>query len=277
MLLGIDIGGTKIKLSLISKKSNIIKSVKVDTKFNHSKEEFFTNLVNLINLFDLKKISSIGLGIPSAVENGYSWYSPNVTALNEINFKKELESRVKKKVYVTNDANCFAYGELVQNPELKKKSFVALTLGTGLGSGIVINGRLLNGLMGCGGEVGFIYDKGMKIKNYCSSRFFKAKGVSPKEAELKARNGIKKYIKMYEEFGREVGYVLSIYANTLAPDVLIIGGGISRSKDLFEKEMIKSFKKEAHQILANKTTIEFSKNKHSSVIGAANLYRLKYI
>ncbi|MBW3019751.1 ROK family protein [Candidatus Woesearchaeota archaeon] len=277
MLLGIDVGGTKIRISLISKNNKIIKSILINTKYNNSKKEFFNYLTKSIKLFDLKQVTSIGFGIPSLVEHGFSGLSPNIPAINNMDFKKEMKKRLNKKVHVTNDANCFAYGEYLLNPNLKDKTLVGLTIGTGLGSGIIFKGNLINGLLGCAGEVGFVNHKSKQIKNYGSSRFFKEKNLDPQDSAIKARKGVKKYVNLFKEFGREIGFVLSAYCDILAPDIIMIGGGISKSRDLFEKDMMESFRKQVHPILAKKTIIEFSSNEDSPVIGAANLHKLKYL
>jgi len=271
MYLGIDVGGTKIRAGLIHR-NKVIKKVQVRTLANAPKKEFFNQLVEIINSFNLKEVEAIGLGIPGMVKDGFSTMSPNVKAINDIYFKKDLEKLIKKKVYVTNDANCFVLGEYLFGKAKEFNSIVGITLGTGIGSGIVINGKLVEGLMGGTGEIGNVKHRRTRHKNYCSSRFFKKKGVDAKVAYQKAKQGYKKYINMYENFGREIGLILSMFSNILAPECIVIGGSISKAREIFEKSMIESYKRETSPIIFNNTKILFSGNKkNSSILGAAAL------
>jgi len=271
MLLGIDIGGTKIKAGLVDG-DEVIQTLQVRTEANASKSEFFNQLVEIIKSFPVSKITSIGVGIPSMVKDGKSGLAPNIKSINNINFKKELEKRINKKVNVSNDANCFVLGEMFYGKAKGFSNVVGITLGTGIGSGIIINEKLFEGLCGGAGEIGYVKHRRTMLKNYCSSRFFKRKGYDAKEAYEKAKLGHKKYIQMYEEFGKEVGLILAMYSNILAPECIVIGGSISKARELFEKSMMQFYKKETNSTVSKKTKIFFSDNKkNSSILGATAL------
>lgn len=261
MKIGVDIGGTEIKAGLVSN-NKIIKKISVRT--GKTKKEVIENIIKTIsNLFD-KRISLIGIGCPGPAdyEKGIIGNTPNMP-LKGVNLKKIISKRFSKKVLMTNDANCFVLGESLR---LNKKNVVGLTLGTGVGGGIVIDKKLYVGT-GNGGELGHCtikYDYGCGDLNRGSLESFVSgkniKKIYGSEAkDLKSKNA-------WNEIGQRIGIGISNLINTFDPEIIVLGGSISKSFDLFRNSMDKEIKKRA----IRKVPVIKGKD-DSAIIGAANL------
>ena len=240
MRIGVDIGGTEITAGIVSGR-RLLKKIAVKTGKN--KKEVIKNILNIIEaLFD-KKIEAIGIGVPGPAnyEKGVVGDTPN-TPLKGVNLKRVVERKFKKKVVMDNDANCFVLGEAIR---LKKKNVVGLTLGTGVGGGIVINGKLYRG-KGNAGELGHCtikYDgpkskfSNGSLESYAAAKSIKRDyGVA--SIDLKSR-------KAWNEIGEKVGVGVANLINAFDPDVVVLGGGISRSFSRFKAGMNKEIKRRA--------------------------------
>jgi glucokinase len=258
MKIGVDIGGSEIKAGLVSN-NKIIKKISVRT--GKTKKEVISNIIKAIsNLFD-KRVILIGIGCPGPAdyEKGIIGNTPNIP-LKGVNVKKLVYKKFKKKVLMDNDANCFVFGEAYR---LGKKRVVGLTLGTGVGGGVVIEGKLLKGDIELG-HCTINYD-GPKspFNNGSLESYFSAKSIKRDYGkmphELKSK-------KAWEEIGRKIGIGISNLINTFDPDVVVLGGGISRAFNLFKAEMNKEIKKRSIG-----KTIVIKGKEESGIIGAASL------
>jgi glucokinase len=154
-IVALDIGGTNTRVALV-KNGRVLKYLKKPTP--KTKENFLKNIADMISSVIDKEVKAIGVGCPGPLANGVILNPPNLP-LRNFNFKKFLEKRFRKKVVIENDAKCVALAELKLG--CRKKNFIILTLGTGIGSGIVINGCVYKGSHGYAGEIsGIILDKG---------------------------------------------------------------------------------------------------------------------
>jgi len=259
-VIGIDLGGTKIKVGVVSD-NKIIKKIVVET--GKTKEEIIKNIINsLVTLFD-QKIVAIGIGSPGSADykRGIIGDTPNLP-LKGINLKKIIFNKFKKKVIMANDASCFVLGESIR---LKKINIVGLTLGTGVGGGIVIDGKLYTG-KGNAGEFGHCtikYD-GLKgkwnqgeLESYLSAKAIKnIYGQEP--TELSQKN--------WDDYGKLLGISIVNLGHTFDPDVVVLGGGVANAFDLFKTSMNKEIKNRAMN------NIKVIKGKEdSAILGAAAL------
>jgi len=188
-------------------------------------------------------------------------------------------------VFVDNDANCFALGEAVYGSGKKHNCVIGLTIGTGVGGGIVINKKVLHGRLNAG-ELGHMTIKfdGRKarscnngdVEEYVSTRGIMrtAKGLNvktPFDIYKLALCGNKKALKSFEETGFYLGIAVANFVNIFDPDVVIIGGGISHAWIFFSKSMKKTVKERAY---VNKNPIIVkSKLKDAAILGAASLVK----
>lgn len=162
--IGIDIGGTKILIVLTDKNGKIKKSVQIPTTgdspavvLNRISAQL-TPLDRKSHLPGFGKFGSIGIGIAGDVDskNGILRFSPNLPKWKNIRLKKYFENKTGGTTVVENDANCAAYGSYVLDGKRKYKNFIMLTLGTGVGGGIIIDGNLYRGAAGTAGEIGHV-------------------------------------------------------------------------------------------------------------------------
>ena len=228
--LGIDIGGTKINFVLL-KGGRIIKFWKILTPQN--KQELIETLRNNIP----ERVSAIGIGAPGPLnEKGDLILNPpNLRALNNCPLAGIIEKETGISTKMENDANCFVLGEALLGAGKGEKFVFGVTLGTGVGGGIVIDGKIYRGEFGSAGEAGHMTLKfdGSKctcgsygcFEEYASARFFK------------------KFGRDYKKYGRYLGVGLSNIINILDPGVIVIGGGISSSYQDFIKEVKNEVKK----------------------------------
>jgi len=264
-VVAIDLGGTNLRVALVQGKKilNYVKVLTPKTK----------NALNKILVASIKKIitndvKGIGIGSPGPLKNGVILNPPNLPWKN-FNLKKFLEKKFKKKVFVENDAGCVALAESVYG--VKKKNFVILTLGTGVGGGIIINGKIYRG-KGNAGELGhMIIDDGKDIethwKNYrkMSNKFF-GKIMNIKElcsSKDKRSKRILNYVVVH------LGMGIANIIDAFDPEVVVLMGGAREAGQRF----IKMIKKEAYRfaVVKSKTPIVWSKLNHPGLLGASLL------
>lgn len=159
--IGVDLGGTNIAVGVIDENLKIIGRGKVKTKCPRPAEEIFDDIALAVNMavkdagISMNDVLSVGVGTPGSVnkETGYIEFANNLD-FDQVPAKAMLEARIGKTVYLDNDANCAALGEAVAGVGKGVGNFVAVTLGTGVGSGIIINGKIVGGVNYAAGEMG---------------------------------------------------------------------------------------------------------------------------
>ncbi len=261
-IIGIDLGGTSVKLALFKRKSKkIIRRSTFSTNEFPSKDALLKKIVKSINSLisdsSLKKSSilGVGIGVPGPVDNkaGRVYYFPNIPGWKDVNLKKILQARLKLPVTVDNDTNLMALAELNFGLAKNAKNCLCLTLGTGVGGALILNGSLFRGSTSVAGEFGhvpislngpacncggrgclerFIGNKRILAK----ARMIFGKGISLEQLSQFAKRGERKAISVWEELGFYLGVALSGFVNIFNPDLIIIGGGLSGAGDcLFNK------------------------------------------
>jgi glucokinase len=277
--IGVDLGGTSIKLGIVSDSGRLIKKVTVRTEAEKGKKQVIENIKSGINelISSIKKsdykIEGVGIGCPGVVTPGKGIVEdpPNLPGWKKVNIGEIIQKEFKKKVYVDNDANAAAIGELTFGSGKKYKSFIMITLGTGVGGGIVMNKKIYHGDFGAAGEIGHISIdfKGPKcncgsygcieayagnhylrdivrkqLKKHPDSKMWKLiendlSKVSPRNIQTAAENGDAFARSVIEELGMHLGSAFASLCNVLDISVFIIGGGIAG----FGKPLFDSIKK----------------------------------
>ncbi len=242
MFIGIDLGGTNIRVGIIE--GGVITEVKqIFLTDKESLQKTLSQLIAIITLLVRPEVKGIGIGVPSVVdiENGIVFDVVNIPSWQRVELKKLLEAEFKIPVFVNNDANCFALGEHRHGQAKSFSSFVALALGTGLGAGIIINNNLYSG-NNCGaGEIGSLPYLDKNFEFYTSSTFFESiHSTTALEAHDSAVKGGKEAIKIWSEYGFHLGNVMKAVAYTYDPEAIILGGSISKAYTFFEDSMKKS-------------------------------------
>ena len=159
-LIGVDLGGTEIKTGLVSKDKGIINKVAIPTEADKGDSKVVENIIKTIKLVaenNLDRIEGIGIGSPGSIDrdHGVVRYAPNLP-FNDFQLAHAISEKLKIPAFVENDANAFALGEWYFGSAQGLKHFIALTLGTGIGGGVVSHGILITGKDGIGAELGHI-------------------------------------------------------------------------------------------------------------------------
>ena len=273
-ILGIDIGGTNIRVGLVDQ-NELIRVESLLIKKESSEDEVLDNLHEMIGKFNGEKIEGIGVGVPSVVdvENGIVFDVQNIPSWREVHLKKILESRYHIPAYVNNDANCFAVGEKYFGKAKQYKDIIGLIIGTGLGAGIIINNQLYAG-NNCGaGEFGNIPFKDNTYEYYCSGQYFTNEfGVSGKEISRRAADKETHAIEIFNKFGSNLGEAIKMIMYAVDPEVIVLGGSVSKSFQFFKDEMWKSIRNFSYSKSAGKIKVEVSEKENIAILGAAALY-----
>ena len=265
--IAVDLGGTNMRVALM-KGNKIFKYTKKQTPNN--KNAILKLLIKSILEIDNKSVKGIGVAFGGPVERGVVRNVPNIS-LNNFNLRKYLQDKFKKRVVIENDANCVALAEAKLG--CKKKNFIILTLGTGIGGGIIIEGRLYKG-QGYAGELGHIIlhnDKDFeelvasKRQRNLTKQYF---GKSLMIQELIKLNNHKSK-KILDEIAKYLGQGIGSLIDVFDPEVVILAGGIKDSGNKF----LSMIKKQAQKyvFIPRKTEIKWTKLKYPGVLGAGLL------
>lgn len=304
--IGIDLGGTKILGVRINEKLEVLDKERILTGDSASSSEaVFDKVIYVINRLNNGKVRNVGIGVAGFIDNdlGIVHGSPNIPALREVNLKAFLQDKTDFNVYVDNDAKCGALAELFVGSCKNIKDFLFITFGTGIGSAIVSNGRIVRGKDNLAGEIGHItLDPNGPLcscgKRGCFEAF--ASGPSIREIyldHLKGNNDsfLLNYVNNdvnsidtplifalmdKDEISRntldfvadKIGIGLSIAVNLLNPEVVVIGGGLAEPLKGIWDNVKKSFFRNTLEITAKSVKFEFSSLENDGVaIGSAIL------
>jgi len=271
-IIGVDVGGTKIGTALIEN-GVILKEYSCPTPFDQIKEVVISALSDAISEIITDDVAGIGIGVPGLVdlETNEVLDVVNIPSWDRVPLKAVLEKQFNKPVFVNNDANCFAVGEKYFGEGKPFRNFVGLTMGTGMGAGIVLNDHLYSGRYCGAGEFGMIYYKDSIVEAFASGQFFSDRGLGEKVAE-KAASGDEGAKQLFYDLGVHVGRAIANILYALAPEAIILGGSVSRSFSLFEEGMRSVLQNEfAFQRLYKSLTIKVSTLENSALLGAASL------
>jgi len=266
-VIAVDLGGTNLRAAHI-KNGKIVDYVRKPTSMK--KEELLKDMFELISGFMGKGVKGIGIACPGPLKDGVIKNPPNIP-LKNYDLKGVIKKKFKVRVEVENDASCVALAEYKLG--VKKKNFFVLTLGTGVGGGIIIDGKLYN-REGLGGELGSIYLTQEKtLQDLVGAR---AIGEITKEAfgsEMNVGDLVKmkdsKSKKIVEEIANYLGQGIGSLINIFDPEVVVLAGGMRHSGPEF-LEMIRE-KTKKYILLEKKFDIVWSKLEHAGCLGAGLL------
>jgi len=290
--IGLDVGASKIAAGLILGK-NIVKKTKLETQVEKGKKQILDNIVSAIEAIFIPKVKGIGIGIAGQVnqQKGILVSSPNFgKSFKNIELKKILEKTFKKPVKLENDANCFTLGEAIFGQAKNCDNVIGLTLGTGVGGGIVINKKIYHGRDGLAGELGHmtIKDNGLvcscgqkgHLEAYASGTamiklYQKLTGQKKSaffvEEQFKKRD--KNATKVFQIMNQCLAIGLANIINIFNPEIIILGGGLAKIKPLIQPASKMAKQKVVYPQL-NKTKIVVSKLKSdAALLGAAALLK----
>ncbi|GAC1533720.1 MAG: ROK family protein [Sediminibacterium sp.] len=310
LAIGIDIGGTGTKFGIVDRVGNLLFSNEMSTR-NHQEIEGFIDELhsNVVPLIDqaggIGRIKGIGLGAPNGnYYTGTIEYAPNLPWKGVLPLVKLVEAKFKLPVVLTNDANAAALGEMMYGAAQGMNDFIMITLGTGVGSGIVANGKLIYGHDGFAGELGHTiiipdgrYHEGTGKKGSLES-YASATGVTlttleflekSKKASLlrkvpkdkidskkvyeAAIEGDELAKEIFEYTGKILGMALANFVMFSSPEAIILFGGLTKSGDLILKPTREHMEANLIQVFQNKVKILVSHLRESdaAILGASAL------
>lgn len=275
MIIGVDLGGTKMRAGI-----NYDGSI-TDHRYSllHSKDsldETLSQVIGLISPLVKPGMTGIGIGVPSVVdiERGIVYNVVNIPSWERVELKDILEKEFNLPVFVNNDVNCFVLGEQRYGLAKGFSSLVGLTLGTGLGSGIIINNQLYAGANCGAGEIGYLPYRNHNLEYYCSGNFFQSeKHSSALVAFEEAGKGNSQALKSWNEFGIHIGNAIKCVLYAFDPEAVIIGGSVSNAYNFFYDSMIKELQDFLFPESIKKLKIIQSVNKDIQLLGASALIK----
>ena len=273
MKIAIDLGGTNMRVGLVDG-ATVVDTVIEPCPAQEAEEVVLAQLKRQIAQLITPEVSGIGVGVPSVVDcqQGIVYNVANIPSWKEVRLKEILEQEFTVPVAVNNDANCFALGAWRYGEGLGTQDMVGLTIGTGIGSGIIIGGRLYNGVNTGAGEIGSLPFKDVDYEFYCSSRFFsQLHGDTGANFGRRAEAGDPEALAVWQEFGRNVGELIKAVLFTYAPEAIIIGGGIANAFPLYEQAMRQSLESFPYPANVAATRIEPSTLANAAMLGASLL------
>lgn len=309
--IGIDVGGTNVKIALVDDKGKIIYSNSIPTRAELGYEFTVSNIKQAIH--DLlketkhieKDIAGIGFGFPGQVDykEGIVRNAPNIPGWVEVPIAKIFESEFHIPTRVDNDVRCAALGELNYGAGKGCENLICITVGTGIGSGLIVNGKLVRGASNAAGEIGHIKlqmhdgpicgcgDTGC-LEAFASGpaivalaeEYIKG-GKSTKYREMANGNPITPYIvseaakagdpvaqRIFAIIGEYIGIGLSGVVNLLNPEKIIIGGGVADAGDLLFDPIVRALKQRAMKIAGSTVEVVHAQlGNTAGVIGASLL------
>ncbi len=278
--IGIDLGGTNLRVALVTRNGDVIKKMKEPTS-----QDILESIFRLTEPLFSTEVEGIGLGVAGIIDrrNGKVLISPNLPAVEGVNLVREIKERFGVPVYLENDANCAALGEKWIGTGRECPDFVLFTLGTGIGGGIVYANKLLN----IAAEIGHmtIHADGEKcycgntgcLESYASARAILSKVVSAleggKESMLKefheesfyklgaediygmALKGDNLARETLKDAGKHLGIGIANIINLVSPEVVILTGGLIGAWDIYIEEAIKEASRRAFKELFDRVKI----------------------
>jgi len=275
MTIGVDLGGTNIRCGL-AENGEIITKLSELCLSSGTENEVLEQLERLISRLINSRVKGIGIGVPSVVDmqKGIVYDVVNIPSWKEVHLKDILEAKFNLPVFVNNDSNCFALGEHSGGAGKPFRNMLGVTLGTGVGAGVIINNELYSGSNTGAGEIGCMPYLEHNYEYYCGSNFFvKFHGTTGKEAARLANAGDVRALKIWDEFGGHIGMLVQAILYAYDPDAIVFGGGIANAYPLFSNKMREVMTGFYYPETLKKLQILISNHEDIGLIGAAELVK----
>lgn len=303
---GVDIGGTTVKLGLFDKNGSLLDKWEIPTVKDNGGEAILPDIARSIcgkmqeKSILPEEVAGVGVGAPGAVDDEGVMVNGAVNlGWGVFNLSKTLSEALNIPVKSANDANVAAYGEMWQGGGKGYQNLVAVTLGTGVGGGIIVNGRILNGSVGGAGEIGHIHIEdnepeqcGCKNRG-CLEQYASATGVvrlagrrlekdnapsilrgerlTAKAVFDAVKAGDAVAIEIAEQFGDYLGKGLAAVADVVNPEVFVIGGGVSKAGEILLTYIEPAFQKYVFSACRGASFTLATLGNDAGIYGAAGL------
>lgn len=272
--IGVDLGGTNMRAGRVENDCLVAQASERTPKSPKDTAETIDLLERVIRSVWTPAVSAIGIGVPGLVDrqNGVVYNLVNIPHWDVVALREILEARFGVRVVIDNDANCFALGERVFGVGRQYENFVGLTLGTGLGGGIIQQGRLLAD-SNCGsGEFGMMPYRDNILEYYCSGSYFmNIWGVDGKTMYERALKGDAEALEAYRQLGEHIAAAVKIVMLAVDPEMIVFGGSVAAAHALFEKSLWENLRDFAYPNSVKRLRIFFSEMENPAILGAASL------
>ncbi len=271
--IGVDLGGTNFNVGRV-KSGMLVDEVSKNINSSGKAADVLSTLTSAIDQVITSEVKGIGIGVPGIVDTskGIIYDIQNIPAWKEIHLKEILENKYEVPVVLNNDANCFVLAEKMFGKGQLFDNFVGLSVGTGLGMGIIIDNQLYNGVMCGAGEIGMLPYKDGIVEEYAGSFFFTREyDRTAKQIHEAARSGELIAVEAFDEFGIHLGEALKIILFMYAPEAIILGGSISKAYQYFESSMRQTIADFPYPKQISHLAIEVSTHPNLPVLGASAL------
>lgn len=305
-LFGVDVGGTTVKMGLFDQDGNVIEKWEIPTRTANGGEKILPDIADSIKAKMTEKgikkadVIGAGVGVPGPVDGNGTVHRAVNLGWGEVDLKKELSVLLDSmRVEAGNDANVAALGEMWKGGGQGHRNLVAVTLGTGVGGGIIINGEILTGATGAGGEIGHIHVEDNETEacgcgNFgCLEEYASATGItrlanralaaSDKDSVLRSgevsaktvfdavKAGDELAIQVAEKFGEYLGKGLGVIAGVINPEIFVIGGGVSKAGEVLFDYIKPAFEKTVFHGCKNAAFALATLGNDAGIYGAARL------
>jgi glucokinase len=270
----LDIGGTTINAGRYYQgviEENIIRSFAA----NQNEAAILSFIIFCIDSVKNGTTKAIAIGVPCIIdiEQGIVFDAINVPAWQNYPLKASLSKHYQCDIYINNDVNCFVAGEFSFGAAKKFNDVIGICLGTGFGSGFVLNSQLYSGHNCSAGEVGGIPYLDATIDDYCSGKFFKDHyQISGAKLNKLAEQGDKKALNAFENYGEHLAQAIAKILFVLDPQIIVIGGSVSQSYHFFIEALWRELAKFPYKIVTKNLKIAKSELDNAALLGAAHLY-----
>ena len=308
-VIGLDLGGTNSEFGIVDQNANIVASTRVKTAGHGDVNQYVDDCVAALQpiieqVGGIEKIHAMGIGAPNGnYYNGCIEFAPNLPWKGKIPLAQLFSERLGIPVRLTNDANAAAMGEMQYGAARGMQNFIMITLGTGVGSGIVINGQMVLGCDGMAGELGHvIVEKGGRqcgcgrkgcLETYCSAtgvartareivektdkptllREIPLDQIESKDVAIAAGKGDEVAKEIFEETGRILGEACADFAAFSSPEAFIFFGGLAKAGDLIMNPIKKAYSETVLRVFRDKAKFLVSEldGAGAAVLGASAL------
>jgi len=314
-IVAVDLGGTNIKIAVIKDEKKILRKITLVTRKYKNKEALVKGLsgacLNIVNELGINKrgISGIGIGAPGLIDSrrGRIHHLVNIKGFSEVPLKAMIERRTGIPVFLDNDVNVMTLGELYHGAGKGARNMLCLTLGTGVGGGIVIDGELYRGSSLSAGEIGHmpLNETGPRcncggfgcMEKFVGNKYIAAaavkiikegrktvitklvggdlKKITPEIISTAARKGDKLALSVWDEVGGHLGVTLAGAVNLLNPERIVIGGGVAEAGEFLFRAIRRAIRERAMKVPAACVKVVKARlGQDAGLIGAAVLVRL---
>jgi len=273
LYIGVDIGGTSIVAARISE-SELIEKHEVPTGADRDANAIMKSLFSAIDHVLTDEVVGIGIGMPGFmnVETGEILAINNIPSLRGFSVKQAVEKNFNLPAFQNNDANCFALGEAYFGAGKGFKTMVGITMGTGLGSGIIIDRKIHSGLAGGAGEVGCVPIQGGIGDDFCSNALFvNSYGKDGIDLFNEAKSGNMDSKKAFDHLAANLGEIIRLLMYILAPEAFVIGGSVAKSWEFLEEPLKAEVDKFRVDLVSKRVKLLPAQLENTGLYGAAAL------